>query len=544
MMGPTSVGYKSSQCNTLYYDPRPDLSAAEVIRRHACSRCRRSARPATPASAATTRSPTSASPTSTRSSSPTTRPRSRSRRPFPTRPRPRTTTSTPAPRDAELRAPLPARRSTPARPTLTPGGGTWTKVNVTAPVGRRASRTSRSGTRTTGPGSRLIKSAASLAFSPLNDTKRIGFITMQPKSSAGAAGINPLRFLPVGRLQPGLGGQKDQWFSKLFEQIPGGASPAREGLARVGRYYGGKEDSINTDMPATGANDPIQYACQQNFTIMTTDGYWNGQTESRGSGLFGGGLQLDGVTKVGQQDGDPQRPVLAAADLGRHLQLHPRRHRQDQRLHRQRLQPGGHVPLDVPAPARSVDDDQGLDADDEARRSSTSRRRARSTRTTDPDDSPPAPTDMRSRRSSSPCTGSTTSRRSTSTSSREEQTTKVTEQWELQTTPGRGADLPDAQGRHPGLEDRRSSGTTAKSQSVQTTTQYVMQKRPVQARPQAGLPAPVPDARQDRRRRDRRSAVGRLHADPVGGPLRGPGCPPRRARAASSIRTPARPALA
>ena len=52
--------------------------------------------------------------------------------------------------------------------------------------------------------------------------------------------------------------------------------------------------------------------------------------------------------------------------------------------------------------------------------------------------------------------------------------------------------------------------------------------RPVQAGPQAGLPPPVPDARQDRRRRDRRSAVGQLHADSVRRPLRGPGCPSRR----------------
>jgi hypothetical protein len=42
----------------------------------------------------------------------------------------------------------------------------------------------------------MIKSAASLAFAPLNDTKRIGFITMQPKAAPTDAGINPLRFLP------------------------------------------------------------------------------------------------------------------------------------------------------------------------------------------------------------------------------------------------------------------------------------------------------------------------------------------------------------
>ena len=92
----------------------------------------------------------------------------------------------------------------------------------------------------------------------------------------------PLRTCRVGDFDTAR--RQKQWFAKLFSQIPGGASPAREGLARVGRYYGGKEDGINTDMPATGANDPIQYSCQQNFTIMTTDGYWNGQTETRGPG--------------------------------------------------------------------------------------------------------------------------------------------------------------------------------------------------------------------------------------------------------------------
>ena len=67
----------------------------------------------------------------------------------------------------------------------------------------------------------LIKSAASLAFSPLNDTKRIGFITMQPKSSPSAAGINPLRFLPAGDFAPGPGGPTATWFPKPFAHIPG-----------------------------------------------------------------------------------------------------------------------------------------------------------------------------------------------------------------------------------------------------------------------------------------------------------------------------------
>jgi Tfp pilus tip-associated adhesin PilY1 len=182
------------------------------------------------------------------------------------------------------------------------GGGTWTKVVVGAAEQQNfAIWYSYYRTRLA-----LIKSAASLAFAPLNDTKRVGFITIQPKDTPASPTINPIRYLPLGDFNST---QKALWFSKFFSQSAGGASPAREGLARVGRYYGGKEDSINAGMPATGADDPIQYSCQQNFAILSTDGYWNGQTESSGPGLYGGGLQLDGMTPVGQQDGDPTCPL-------------------------------------------------------------------------------------------------------------------------------------------------------------------------------------------------------------------------------------------
>ena len=187
-------------------------------------------------------------------------------------------------------------------------GGTWTKVIVstlsTAEQSNFAVWYSFYRTRLS-----LIKSAASLAFSPLNDTKRVGFITVEPKDTRTSPAINPIRYLPLNDFNST---QKDLWFKKVFSQVPHGASPAREGLARVGRYYAGRDEagSINEGMPATGAADPIQYACQQNFTIMTTDGYWNGQSETPTNGVtHGGGLQIDGITKVGQQDGDSPDPA-------------------------------------------------------------------------------------------------------------------------------------------------------------------------------------------------------------------------------------------
>ena len=177
----------------------------------------------------------------------------------------------------------------------TPGGGLWTRYDVsTQPIAQQTNFAiwySFYRTRLA-----LTKSAASLAFAPINDTRRVGFITVEPKDLPTSAAINPIRYLPIGDFNAV---QKGKWFSKVFSQEAEGASPAREGLARVGRYYGGQDDSINAGMAAKGVDDPIQYACQQNFTIMTTDGYWNGHTETPG----GGGVMLDGVTKVGQQDG-------------------------------------------------------------------------------------------------------------------------------------------------------------------------------------------------------------------------------------------------
>jgi Tfp pilus tip-associated adhesin PilY1 len=139
----------------------------------------------------------------------------------------------------------------------------------------------------------LTKSAASLAFTPLNDTYRVGFITVRPNDLPTSSTFDQNKYVAINDFNSS---QRTSWFNKLFAQIPGGSSPAREGLARVGRHYGGKQDGINTGM--TG--DPVQYSCQQNFTIMTTDGYWNTQGETPGAG--GGPVNLDGTQPVGNQD--------------------------------------------------------------------------------------------------------------------------------------------------------------------------------------------------------------------------------------------------
>jgi Tfp pilus tip-associated adhesin PilY1 len=139
----------------------------------------------------------------------------------------------------------------------------------------------------------MVKSSISLAFNPINDGFRVGLVSMNPlRDSANAdSGVNPTKYLAIDDFNDT---QKAAWYAKLYGQTPDGSSPAREGLARVGRHYAGRADGINTEMTP----DPVRYTCQQNFTIMTTDGYWNTAQETRGP------VGIDGMTRVGNQDGN------------------------------------------------------------------------------------------------------------------------------------------------------------------------------------------------------------------------------------------------
>ncbi|MEI2695118.1 MAG: hypothetical protein V9E90_08610 [Saprospiraceae bacterium] len=90
----------------------------------------------------------------------------------------------------------------------------------------------------------------------------------------------------------------NKWFNILYAQQPNGQTPLREGLSRVGRYFAGKNDGPNAGMIPSSALDPVQYACQQNFSILTTDGYWN----SPGGSI--GGYKLVYTDVMDNQDGD------------------------------------------------------------------------------------------------------------------------------------------------------------------------------------------------------------------------------------------------
>jgi type IV pilus assembly protein PilY1 len=128
----------------------------------------------------------------------------------------------------------------------------------------------------------MAKTAVGRAFIGITDSYRVGFMTINPQNP-----VNTGRFLAVNDFASGSGSQKDSWYQKLYDTDTNGSTPLREALSRVGHYYAGATSTYNFN----AAPSPIQVSCQPSYTILVTDGYWNGNQ----------GRKLDG-TLMDNQD--------------------------------------------------------------------------------------------------------------------------------------------------------------------------------------------------------------------------------------------------
>jgi len=141
----------------------------------------------------------------------------------------------------------------------------------------------------------MMKTAAGRAFVPIDDTYRVGFITINPGSP-----VSSTRYL---RIQNYEAVHKGAWYTKFYQQAPSGGTPLREALSRVGRLYAGRFDGINSGIPS--ADDPIEVSCQPNFAILSTDGFWTTVGSS--------GNKIDG-TAMTQQDNVNVGPYSLQSD--------------------------------------------------------------------------------------------------------------------------------------------------------------------------------------------------------------------------------------
>lgn len=130
----------------------------------------------------------------------------------------------------------------------------------------------------------MMKTATGRAFKTLDNHYRVGFGRISSSST------------PTVYLDTFTGTQRSNWYTALYNTSTSGSTPLREALANAGWYYTGK---------LSGA-DPVQYSCQQNFTIMSTDGFWNGNA----------GFKVNSTsTMVGNQDGSADRPMYDGSNI-------------------------------------------------------------------------------------------------------------------------------------------------------------------------------------------------------------------------------------
>ncbi len=127
----------------------------------------------------------------------------------------------------------------------------------------------------------MMKTSTSRAFKDIDTRFRVGFITISNAST---------NYLPIAKFDDT---QKTTWYNRLFAADGSSGTPLRSALTTTGRIFAGKGSAA-----VGNSADPMQYSCQQNFTLLTTDGYWNTDTTTTVRDINGTGSvgNLDGGT--------------------------------------------------------------------------------------------------------------------------------------------------------------------------------------------------------------------------------------------------------
>ena len=141
-----------------------------------------------------------------------------------------------------------------------------------------------------------MKTGVLRSFAAVGDDKRVGFND-----------IYDADHMDVASFTSGVSGNKKIWFDKVASKAcSGGGTPLQRGLSAAGRYYAGVNHTTN---------DPIQYSCQKNYTILSTDGYWNSNLPNTPIDARGGTIgDLDSATGINTSNALPNKPEAPYRD--------------------------------------------------------------------------------------------------------------------------------------------------------------------------------------------------------------------------------------
>ncbi|MES2318632.1 MAG: PilC/PilY family type IV pilus protein [Pseudomonadota bacterium] len=107
----------------------------------------------------------------------------------------------------------------------------------------------------------MMKTAVGLAFDSVTPSFKVGLVSLSV-AAAEQPMVPPAVF---------SGAVRDSWYSRLYAMSSSGSTPLRQALNAVGKMYANRAPYV-----AAAGSEVVKYPCEQNFTFMTTDGYWNG----------------------------------------------------------------------------------------------------------------------------------------------------------------------------------------------------------------------------------------------------------------------------
>jgi type IV pilus assembly protein PilY1 len=140
----------------------------------------------------------------------------------------------------------------------------------------------------------MMKSAASNAFATIDSATDIANNVSRFRLGYMSINNNNNDFVNLDEFKTS---HKYNWYSKLISARPNDSTPLRTALSKAGRLYAGKLNG--TTLNGTTVVDPLQYSCQQNYTILSTDGFWNESSNP---------IQMNGSTDISNQDAALPRP--------------------------------------------------------------------------------------------------------------------------------------------------------------------------------------------------------------------------------------------
>jgi len=130
---------------------------------------------------------------------------------------------------------------------------------------------------------KAAKAGSGVAFNGLAGNVRVGFRTIWQRQPSGTRPANepkhatpiPVQYNDGLFVDPngttGAMNNRTQWFNRLYGAIGYNGTPLKGALQQAGLYY----SSNSANGPYGPQSGVAQYSCRQNFTILTTDGYWN-----------------------------------------------------------------------------------------------------------------------------------------------------------------------------------------------------------------------------------------------------------------------------